>query len=80
MGLITGFKAHLDSEEIHIIQYADDTLILLEAKAEVVDNIKAILLWFVAFAGLSMNMHKVGLYKVNVCEDRSEQMADWGCQ
>lgn len=48
VGLISGFRAHPDSKEILIVQYADDTLIMFDAKAVEIDNVRAVLLWFEA--------------------------------
>lgn len=79
LGLMTGFIASPNSEEILITHYDDDTLVMIEAKSESIENLREIFLWFETFAGLSMNVHKTKLYKVKECDDFVEQVADWGC-
>lgn len=52
----------------------------MEAKAEAVDNLRAVLLWFDAVANLSINVHKTKMYSVNASHEFEDEMADWGCQ
>lgn len=77
--LLTDFKVKANSEAIPITQYADDTLIFIDAKESSIENHRAILLWFEAFAGLGMNAKKMKIFKINDCEDFVEVMSDWGC-
>lgn len=79
-GLLRGFRVSEISQEIPITQYADDTLIMLEVKAEAIGDVRVILLWFKAVAGLRMNVNKAKMYQVNECREFKEQREDWGCK
>lgn len=41
------------------MQYADDTIILMDENKEMADNRKVVVLWFGAILGLAMNEKKV---------------------
>lgn len=80
IGLVTGFKATTESEAIPLSQYADDTLLFLDAKKESVENGRACLLWFEVVAGLSINIEKTKFFRIGDCEGCDQQVREWGCE
>lgn len=65
MGLITGFKVSAESENITHLQFADDTLLMVDAKIEEVENLKVILMCFEAVTGLKVNLAKSSLMVIS---------------
>jgi mannosylglycoprotein endo-beta-mannosidase len=64
-----------------IIQYADDTLILLKASQKEVFYFKAILNMFAQSTGLKVNYNKSNLYPLNMSQDKADLLASiLGCK
>jgi hypothetical protein len=57
-GLVKGLVPHLVDGGISILQYADDTILLLEDSLENARNVKYILCLFEQVSGLKINFHK----------------------
>lgn len=55
-------------------------LIMMEAKAEAIDNLRVVLLWFEVVAGLAINVRKIKMSKINNCQNLDDQMTVWGYQ
>jgi hypothetical protein len=64
--LIEGGLTHL--------QYADDTVIFLEAKDEYVANLKFILYCFEEMSGLKINFHKNEVMVVDASKEESGKL------
>ncbi|KAA3471418.1 LINE-1 reverse transcriptase isogeny [Gossypium australe] len=58
VGLIKGIYHVLPDQFVSHLQFADDTILFLKAKKEVVHNVKYILRCFEIFSGLSINFKK----------------------
>ena len=56
------------------LQYADDTLIFMNANLHRVKTVHRILLWFAICSGLHINFHKSSLIGINVGEDACASM------
>lgn len=61
------------------MQYADDTIILLDADEEMVLILKYIPLWFEAASGLQVNPSKTKVYQVNKVERWEAVENIWEC-
>ena len=59
-----------------IIQYADDTLIILPARPNQLLALKSILEDFTAITGLKVNYGKSSLVPINISEDRCAELAE----
>jgi hypothetical protein len=57
-GLITGLVPHLIEKGVVILQYADDTIILIQDDMEQIIHVKLILYMFEAMSGLKINFQK----------------------
>ena len=55
-----------------IVQYADDTLILMQADATQLNYLKALFNTFVDATGLKVNYNKSNLISINVNDDKIE--------
>lgn len=64
-----------------IIQYADDTLLILPGDARTLFNLKGLLRSFYDSTGLHVNFGKTFLVLINMCENRASHLArTFGCQ
>ncbi|KAL6643274.1 hypothetical protein ACP70R_021455 [Stipagrostis hirtigluma subsp. patula] len=72
---------HQDSEDFSIIQYADDTLMIMQADARQLVCLKALLQSFASSAGLKVNYGKSMMVPINVHPQRAQVLAQtFGCQ
>ncbi|XP_073355272.1 uncharacterized protein [Aegilops tauschii subsp. strangulata] len=63
-----------------VIQYADDTIIIMPACVNQATIMKEILTDYVASVGLHINFHKSTLIPINTPEDKCNELADiFGC-
>jgi hypothetical protein len=60
--LITGLIPHIISNGCAYLQYADDTILLLQDNLEFARNLKFILILFEKMSGLKINFHKSEVY------------------
>src|SRR6185437_14339290 len=68
------------SEDFPILQYADDTLVIMEACTQQMAVLKAILQDFSNLTGLKVNFAKSLLVSINVDENRTNLLAQlFGC-
>lgn len=64
-----------------VVQYADDTLIIMKTNPVHLFNLKALLNTFATATGLKVNYHKSNLIPINLSEDRSDIMINTlGCK
>jgi hypothetical protein len=64
-----------------IVQYADDTLLIMEACPRQLLTLKALLNSFADSTGLKVNYHKSNIYPINVETGKMENLAStFGCQ
>jgi hypothetical protein len=67
--------------DFSIVQYGDDTLMVLEACPKQMVDLKALLNTFAESTGLRVNYHKSSIYQINVMPERMEHLANtFGCQ
>jgi hypothetical protein len=59
-----------------IIQYADDTIIVLPADLEQLIAFKRILDQYAAFTGLKVNYHKSSMIPINLSEEEARVLAE----
>jgi hypothetical protein len=79
-GLIEGIIPHLVDGGLSILQYADDTILLMEHDLEKAQNMKLILLAFEQLSGLKINFHKSELYYFGEAQDKVNAYTDlFGC-
>ena len=70
-----------EAGEFPIIQYADDTLLLLQADANQLFFLKALLHSFETASGLKVNYGKSQLIPINVSQEKTQLLArTFGCQ
>jgi hypothetical protein len=62
-------------QDFPIVQYADDTLLILEACPRQLFFLRAVLNSFATSTGLKVNYHKSSMYPINVCPARLEILA-----
>lgn len=66
---INGFKASPNGDVFSILQFADDTFILVDGESKEVKAVKNYLVWFEVVFGLKVNTDKSVLYQVNTIQD-----------
>lgn len=73
---ITGVLADLIPGGISHIQYADDTVIMIDGSYESIVNLKLFLYCFEWFSGLKINFHKSKVYVFGCSRPEQEEMAN----
>src|SRR3954467_13659958 len=61
-------------QDFPIIQYADDTLLIMPAVERQLTHIKSLLQFFTDYTGLRVNYHKSFLVSINVPDDRIQAL------
>jgi hypothetical protein len=80
-GKIKGIMSHLISEGISHIQYADDTILMVEGYDSSIVNMKFILYCFAWLSGLRINYHKSEAYIFGMNEEDKWRIANMlNCQ
>lgn len=77
-GELVGFKMSLNSMGISILQYADDTLVMVGGSFSQACVVKDFLLRFELFSDLKVNASKTLLYEVNIVLDWELILDLWG--
>jgi hypothetical protein len=68
------------SQDFPVLQYADDTLIIVEGDAKQLFFLKSLLNSFPLSTGLKVNYHKIMLVPININEQKTEILATtFGC-
>ena len=68
-------------QDFPVIQYADDTLLVMEADAKQIICLKALLQTFASSTGLKVNFHKSMMVPLNLSEERAEHFTrTLGCK
>ncbi|KAL5703068.1 hypothetical protein ACHQM5_028204 [Ranunculus cassubicifolius] len=80
LDLIKGLNVKDGGIRVPILQYADDTLILIEGVLEDALNLKEIMGWFSAMSGLEVNYNKSVLYQINDVTDWELIVQGWECK
>lgn len=80
MGLVRGFSIKEEGVSIPILQYADDTLLLMDADVESSNKVITLLWWFEAALGLHVNLAKTRLFKINEVSCWDQLLLDWVCE
>jgi hypothetical protein len=62
LGYFDGLVPHLMEDSLSILQYVDNTIILLEDDLEKAKNLKLVLSAFEKLPGLNINFHKSELF------------------
>lgn len=62
-GIVRGFTVCNNGEVVPILQYEDDIVVFLEANEVIVENLKALLVWFEVASGLHVNAHKTKVFQ-----------------
>ena len=75
-GHITSVLADLVPGGILHIQYADDTVIMIDGSESSVLNLKLILYCFEWLFGLKINFHKSDVYVFGVDQEQKEHLAN----
>jgi hypothetical protein len=66
---------------LSILQYADDTILLLDDDLEKAKNLKIVLSAFEKLSGLKINFHKSELFSFGETKDRSSEYVElFGCK
>jgi hypothetical protein len=64
-----------------ILQYADDTLLIMPADEEQLHSLKAVLQKFTRSTGLRINYHKSSMVPINISQERCHVLANaFGCK
>ena len=80
-GLIVGLVPHLIDKGVAILQYADDTVLLIQDNIEQATHLKLILYLFEAMSGLKINFDKSEVMMVLEDGEKGLQYAEmFGCQ
>lgn len=74
-----GFLVKAGGDVIHVLQYADDTLVFLEANLNMCENLIAISLWFKRTRGLDINTKNTKAYQLNEEDNWHDYLHVWGC-
>jgi hypothetical protein len=69
------------SEDFPVVQYADDTIIILPADSQQLMNLHSILQAYAQCTGLKINFHKSQLIPINTNAAKAHELAQvLGCQ
>lgn len=80
LGLLSKPINEADGTCFPIIQYADDTLVLLKASQKEIFCFKALLNSFAQSTGLKVNFSKSSIYPLNLSSKKAELLAELlGC-
>jgi hypothetical protein len=75
-GQITGVLNNLIPGRISHIQYADDTVIMVDTSVQSIRNLKLILYCFEWLSGLKINYHKSEVSVFGVAQKKKESLAN----
>jgi hypothetical protein len=80
-GLIQGLVPHLIDGGITHLQYADDTVLLLQFSVDNLTNVRMILSCYEAMSGLKINFEKSEVFTIGLSGDEQQQAATiLGCK
>ena len=80
-GQISGVIPHLVEDGLSILQYADDTILLMDHDLDKARNLKLLLCAFEELSGLKINFHKSELFCFGKAAELAPEYADiFGCQ
>ena len=65
MDIVKGVLGNNENKGVNMLQYADDTILVVKAEASQLIHIKNLLLHFAAFTGLKVNYHKSTMIPIN---------------
>jgi hypothetical protein len=69
---VKGLVPHLVDGGVLILQYADDTILLLDDDLENARNIKFILCLFEQISGLKINFHKSEIFCLGAAREKAQ--------
>jgi hypothetical protein len=75
-GLVKGLVPHLVDGGVSILQYVDDTILLLDDDLENARNIKFILCLFEQISGLKINFHKSEIYCLGAAKEKAQYYSE----
>jgi hypothetical protein len=75
-GHIAGVVSHLIPGGITLLQYVDDTIIMIQDDEQQLTNLKFILMCFEDMSGLKINYHKSEVIVMGRSPDRQQRVAD----
>jgi hypothetical protein len=75
-GIVRGLVPHLVDGGVSILQYADDTILLLEDKLENARNVKFIICLFEQISGLKINFHKSEIFCLGAAKGRAQHYSE----
>jgi hypothetical protein len=75
-GLVKGLVPHLVDGGISILQYANDTILLLEDDLKNARNVKYILCLFEQISGLKINFHKSEFFCLGEAKERAQRYSE----
>jgi hypothetical protein len=79
LGYFDGLVPHLVEDGLSILQYADDTIILLEDDLEKAKDMKLVLCAFEKLSGLKINFHKSELFSFGETKERATEYVKLFC-
>lgn len=80
LGLLTPPLQNANEQDYPIVQYADDTILIMKASQRELFNLKGILQTFTMSTGLKVNFNKTCLVPINMSQDKTQIMAGtFGC-
>ncbi|KAL5566826.1 hypothetical protein UlMin_029990 [Ulmus minor] len=81
IGEVKGFKVGREEEVVSHLQFADDTLFLLEPDKSNIEKVNTILKFFSMCSGLKINMNKSSLAGISLTEEEVRVLAsEVGCE
>ncbi|XP_026384636.1 uncharacterized protein LOC113280196 [Papaver somniferum] len=78
-GLISGFQVAANGTSVSHMQFADDTLIFLDADMDQIKNLRLLILSFEQLTGLKINFAKSAIYGVGYDGDIEQFSSFLGC-
>lgn len=79
-GELHGFKMGRRSNGIPILQFADDTMVMVDGTLKEASLVRDLLFLFEAFSGLKVNTNKSVLFEVNKVSHWDEILKLWDCR
>ena len=69
------------NNDFPVVQYADDTILIMQADINQVVHLKQLLAQFTESTGLKVNYHKSSMIPINVLNSKMDELASaFGCQ
>lgn len=80
VGLLKGFQASPKGLGFPILQFENDTLVLVNDDLDTAKEVRNSIIWFETISSLKVNTSKTVLFQVNMEKDWEQIVSLWTCK